>query len=106
MARHASFLIILVFGLAVSVATCEKLLVLVDDQDVRSSHAQFLSDLDQLDVDVEVQSISDSSLRLKRWDEWIYDKLVILGGTKGGMVALVLSSVVLALGEGLTYQCY
>lgn len=85
MAGRTLWSVLTFVALVAGVALGEKALVLVDSPELESTHSQFIGDLSDLGLELDVQPIDSSSLRLKRWDEWIYDKLVILGGSKGAL---------------------
>lgn len=69
--------------LLATAAPQQRLLVLLDDPALQQTHSRFLADLGARGYAVEVKPITDSSLQLKSWDTWLYDKLVILGSGKG-----------------------
>ena len=66
------------------VAQAEKrVLVLLNDKEMETTHGIFLKGLSARGYAVDVKAITDKSLQLKSWDEWLYDKLVIFGSSKG-----------------------
>ena len=74
----------LLAGAAAAGPSGQRVLVLLNDADaMRTSHARFLADLEGRGYSLDVRAIDDSSLQLKRWDEWLYDKAVVLGSAKG-----------------------
>lgn len=76
-------LVLLTWCVLVASATQSTVLVLLDDASLAESHSRFLGGLRAQGHELDVQPIDDASLRLARWGDWIYDKLVILGGRKG-----------------------
>lgn len=64
-------------------ASQSRVLVLMDEPSLAETHSRFLGGLRAQGHDLDVQPIDAASLRLVRWGDWIYDKLVILGGRKG-----------------------
>lgn len=58
------------------------MLVLLDSPSLESSHSAFLAGLRSRGYALEVKPIDDQALQLKSWDDWLYDKLVILGSSK------------------------
>ena len=85
MARLAALLLAatLLCGLAAAVAGQQRVLVLLDDPAMEQSHSSFLKGLSGRGYQLDIKPITDKSLQLKSWDEWLYDKAVILGSGKG-----------------------
>lgn len=81
MARH--LIRALALCLVIACVRCTSVLVLLDSPEQEQSHSQFLGQLRGYGWEVAVRPIGDPDLRLNKWDEWIYDKLVILGGKNG-----------------------
>lgn len=75
-------------GCLVSAAAQQKVLVLLDSLELEQSHSRFLEGLRGRGYDLELWAINDKKLQLKSWDDWLYDKLAILGSRKelGGAV--------------------
>ncbi|KAL4859312.1 Dolichyl-diphosphooligosaccharide--protein glycosyltransferase subunit [Chlorella vulgaris] len=75
---------------AATVAGAEQrsVLVLLDDPALEQSHSTFLRSLSARGYAVTIKPITDKALQLKSWDDWLYDKLVILGSSNelGGAV--------------------
>lgn len=65
-------------------ASSEKLLVLVDDLKVRSTHSIYFSDLISRGYEISFKSVNDKKLQLKDWDEWLYDKVILFAPTATG----------------------
>lgn len=89
MARLAAALAVAMLLLSVAFgAEQQKVLVLLDSPSLESSHSAFLAGLRSRGYALEVKPIDDQALQLKSWDDWLYDKLVILGSSKplGGAV--------------------
>lgn len=68
--------------LAVLAALCSrslaaKVLVLQDDPLIRSTHSRYFRELHSQGHTVTIKSVTDSNLKLKDWDDWMYDKLVM-----------------------------
>lgn len=59
----------------------QKALVLVQDLGIASSHSKFLEHLSNEGYSLDVQAADSKSLRLRDWDTWLYDKLVIFGSS-------------------------
>lgn len=77
----ATTLILLLIGPAT--AAQGKVLVLLDDLELKSSVSSFLDILKGRGYELDVRAIDDASLQLRQWEEWLYDKLVIFGSSKG-----------------------
>lgn len=60
-----------------------QVLVLLDSPSLEASHSAFLGGLRSRGYALDIKPIGDKALQLKSWDEWLYDKLVILGSSKG-----------------------
>lgn len=74
-----------------SVSTCTaantrpKVLVLLDSLSMQETHSKFLQNLNAKEFDVTVAAIDTGSIQLRQWDEWLFDRLVIIGGSKSSM---------------------
>ena len=69
-------------ALAVLAAICScsfaaKVLVLYDDPLIRSTHSRYFRELHNQGHTITIKSVTDSSLKLKDWDDWIYEKLIM-----------------------------
>lgn len=60
----------------------QRVLVLLNDGDLKATHSRFLGALGARYA-LDVQPMADPSLRIKSWGDWLYDKLVILGSGQG-----------------------
>lgn len=58
-----------------------RLLIALDSLELKSSHSKFLN-LAGKNCQTTVVSVDDASTKLKEWDVWNYDKLIIFGGKK------------------------
>ena len=75
--------------LAVLAALCSyslaaKVLVLQDDPLIRSTHSRYFRELHSQGHSVTIKSVTDSNLKLRDWDDWVYDKLVIFAPSATG----------------------
>lgn len=57
---------------------CEKVLLLLSDEQLKSSHSVFIDSLHKAGLTVVAKHISDSKLQLHSWGSWLYDGVVIL----------------------------
>lgn len=64
-----------------------RVLVLLESPGLQTSHSEFFEGLSGRGYQLDFKQISDSSLRLKDWDDWLYDKLIILAATGGELAA-------------------
>ena len=76
-------------ALAVCAALCStsfaaKVLVLQDDPLIRSTHSRYFRDLHSQGHTVTIKSVTDSTLKLRDWDDWLYDKLIIFAPSATG----------------------
>ena len=80
-----------VAGIASAVTSSRgKALILVDNLDAKTSHSKFLKTIESLGFETSLSLISNEDLKLKELDTWIYDAVVILGGsTKFGYMGKV-----------------
>lgn len=70
-------------GLALLAAVCsighadQRVLALLGSSDVKSSHSQFFSSLEQAGFSVDIKSIKDKDLKLKEFDTFLYDSIIL-----------------------------
>eukprot|EP00892_Ulva_mutabilis_P011778 jgi/Ulvmu1/8973/UM005_0064.1 len=69
--------ILLAFTLLQAVV-CEKILLLLSDEGLKSSHSAFIGSLQADWLTVEIKQISDPKLQLHSWGKWLYDGIVVL----------------------------
>jgi oligosaccharyltransferase complex subunit beta len=72
-----ALLVLLGSSLYLSVAAEKKVLVLFGQSSIKESHGQFIKGLESKGVTVDLKSVKDSSLKLKNYDTWLYDALVL-----------------------------
>ena len=77
--------ILLICAVLTFQASAQKVLVLVDDPLLRSTHSLYFSDLTSRGYDIAFKSASDRKLQLKDWDDWLYDKIVIFAPSATGV---------------------
>lgn len=66
------------------IASAAKLLVIGDTLDVKVTHSHFLQSLSSRGHQVVVKSAGDKTLRLREWDEWLYDGIVLFAPSASG----------------------
>ena len=54
------------------------MLVLLPDAEQQSQYSKFLKGLEDSGVQLDVRGIKDSGLKLKEYDQWLYDHLAIM----------------------------
>lgn len=54
----------------------------------RTRFARLASALDAWGFAVDERAVDDASLRVRHWDEWAYDKMVVVPGGKGEGIAI------------------
>jgi hypothetical protein len=83
-AQGKSALVLAICWLALYIGTAsaanEKVLVLLDSLEMQQTHSKFLENINPKSFDVTVGTTNTESIKLKEWDSWLFDKLVILGG--------------------------
>ena len=62
----------------------QRVLVLVEDLGLASSHSHFFQQLSDKGYQLDIKSAEDKSLRLRDWDSWSYDKLVLFASSIPG----------------------
>ena len=80
---------ITVLACCISLAACQqKVLVLVQDLSIANTHSRYFQQLSDDGYKLEIRAAEDKSLRLKDWDSWSYDQLVIFAsGIQGACPA-------------------
>lgn len=80
MASGALALLLLVCsGLCLEAVTAadKKVLVLYGASNIKDTHSQFIKGLQDKGLKVDLKSVKDSDLKLKDYDTWLYDALVL-----------------------------
>lgn len=72
----------------------KKVLVLVGDEGLKESHSQFFGALEKHGFSLDIQHYKEKGLKLKDYDQWLYQHLVLfapkaLGGWRAGMGAVL-----------------
>ncbi len=73
-------LCLLAMSTPVAFAATDKVLVLLDNLNMQQTHSKFLQNLNSKNLDVTYATPDTKTIKLKDWDDWLFDKLVILGG--------------------------
>lgn len=81
MSRHLALTLL---AALCSCASAAKVLVLYDDPLVRSTHSRYFAGLQSQGHTVTVKSATDGSLKLKDWDDWMYEKLILFAPSATG----------------------
>ena len=89
--RSLITLVAMLAVLAAAAGSKPKVLVLLDNL---SMQQKLLQGLKARGYDLEVASVDAKTVSLKEWDDWLYDKLVILGGSKSASLARTACSAV------------
>jgi oligosaccharyltransferase complex subunit beta len=79
-----ALLVTLCLGVGLSRASQQKALVLLEDLALKSTHSLYFKAIADAGFDVTFRRVDDKSLRLREWDDWLYDKLVILAADVAG----------------------
>jgi Oligosaccharyltransferase 48 kDa subunit beta len=69
---------LLLATLATQCAAHRRVLAVLDSEDIKSSHSQFLDVLSAGGAEVDVRIVGDNSLKLREYDAFLYDALVLL----------------------------
>lgn len=84
-------LLLLLLALVCTCTSAANVLVLYDDPLIRSTHSKYLDGLQSQGHTVTIRSVTDSSIKLKDWDDWRYEKLIIFApsATGSGLVPIL-----------------
>ena len=66
-------------------AASDKVLVLLDNLSMQQTHSKFLQNLNSKAFDVTYATLDTKTIQLKDWDDWLFERLVILGGKTSEM---------------------
>lgn len=61
-----------------------QVLVLLEDLTIRNSHSEYFQGLIEDGFDLECKVADSKDLRLREWDDWLYDKLIIFAPNTAG----------------------
>jgi oligosaccharyltransferase complex subunit beta len=70
-------LLLVVGSLCLTVSSEKKILVLYGQSSIKETHGQFFKGLEAKGHTVDIMSVKDSGLKLKDYDTWLYDALVL-----------------------------
>jgi hypothetical protein len=87
MARHRHWLSVLVLAVALAAqqsAAQQKVLALIASQDIKQTHSKFFKGLRNLGYEVDIKQASDSSIKLKEYDTYLYDHLLLFSPKTSG----------------------
>lgn len=62
----------------------QRVLVLLEDLITKSTHSLFFSGLTSRGAELEYRSIADSSIKVRDYDRWLYDKIVLFASDVKG----------------------
>jgi hypothetical protein len=66
-----------------------RLLILLDTLEMQQTHSKYLQTVSR-GHEVEIATINSDTIKLKDWDMWNYEKLVIIGGKSGTLLQVPL----------------
>lgn len=72
-----ALLVLISSSVCLSVSAEKKVLVLYGQNSIKETHGQFIKGLQNKGVTVELKSVKDSGLKLRDYDTWLYDALVL-----------------------------
>lgn len=64
-----------------------KVLVLLEDAAIKNTHSAYFNTLALSGFDLTFRRVDDRNLRLREWDTWLYDKLVLFAANVPGAIA-------------------
>jgi hypothetical protein len=70
--------------LAQQAAAQRRVLALVSGQDVKQTHSKFFRGLRGLGFDVDIKQASDKDIKLKEYDTYLYDHLILFSPKTSG----------------------
>lgn len=62
----------------------KRVLALIGDSGIKSSHSKFFKALGDAGLEVDVRGHKDEALKLRDYDAWLYDHLVVFAPRAGG----------------------
>lgn len=80
----AALLLLLGSSLCFVAAAEKKVLVLYGQSSIPETHGQFIKGLEAKGLKVDLKSVKDSGLKLKDYDTWLYDALVLFAPKAAG----------------------
>lgn len=63
------------------------MLVLVEDLSIASTHSLYFQRLSDAGYSLDIKAADDKSLRLKDWDAWSYEKLIVFASNIQGTIS-------------------
>ena len=70
-------------------AKASSVLVILENQQLKSTHSIFLGHLRQLGYQLDYRSAEDKKLQLRDWDDWLYDKVICFAAAVPGVDPLL-----------------
>ena len=70
----------LIASLWLPCSLAKEVLVLLGEKGMAETHSVFLADLKASRLELDVRDITDRSLRLQNWGQWLYDGVIVLAG--------------------------
>ena len=61
-----------------------KVLVLLEDLAIRNTHSEYFQGLTQAGNSLDFKLAESKGLRLREWDDWLYDKLIVFAPSVAG----------------------
>jgi oligosaccharyltransferase complex subunit beta len=80
-------LVLCLLAASAAAAPKPKVLVLLDDLDMQQTHSKFLQGVKNRGYDMKVSTMDAKSPALREFDEWLFDKLIILSGSKSASLS-------------------
>ena len=78
-------------------ASEKKVLVILEDLQVKSTHSILFGHLRQLGYQLEYKAADDKKLQIRDWDSWLYDKIICFAAAVPGIFHFPMFRVILHL---------
>lgn len=90
----AAVLLIGAFVSAADDVSVPRTLLLTDTLNITLTHSRFIKYLEDSGRKLDIREASDSGLRLRDWDLWFYDELIIFAPQADGALGSLASALV------------
>lgn len=81
----AAFSVLLLFTGSEAIGQRRRVLVLLDDTAVKSTHSLFFSSLTDRGYQITYSAANAQDLTIKDWDNYLYDKVIVFASSTSGV---------------------
>ena len=86
--------LLLAFALSITLTHAQahksSVLVILENQQIKSTHSIFFGHLRQLGYQLDYRTADDKKLQLRDWDSWLYDKVICFAAAVPGLDLLLI----------------